>query len=209
MTISKPGTARAPGTSVTRAPDSVWSGRPNPTLVAEVGELPPRTALDAGAGEGGDACWLAAQGWQVTALDFSAAALHRVAEHAAAAGVEVTGLQLDLTRQPVPGRFDLVTSHYLQLPRDRREVAFGHLADAVAPGGTLLIVGHDPSDSATSVHRPHLAEMGWTALELAAGLGPEWSIEVAQSRPRIVRDAEGVEVSIGDAVLRAVRSVGR
>ena len=49
-----------------------WSGKPNASLVEEVAELVPRTALELGCGQGGDAIWLAAQGWTVTAADISA-----------------------------------------------------------------------------------------------------------------------------------------
>ncbi|HZF58086.1 MAG TPA: class I SAM-dependent methyltransferase, partial [Rubrobacter sp.] len=66
----------------------VWSGRPNPVLVDIVGSLRrPGTALDLGCGEGGDAIWLARQGWCVTAVDISATALDRAAVDAATAGV--------------------------------------------------------------------------------------------------------------------------
>ena len=57
--------------------DAVWSGEPNPHLVAEVAALTPGTALDVGCGEGADAVWLARQGWAVTAVDVSQVALER------------------------------------------------------------------------------------------------------------------------------------
>lgn len=57
----------------------MWSGQPNGSLVAEVADLEPGTALDVGCGEGADAIWLAHQGWKVTALDPSAVALDRAA----------------------------------------------------------------------------------------------------------------------------------
>ena len=67
-----------------------WSGKPNAALVEEVADLEPGTALDLGCGEGGDAIWLAAQGWTVTATDISQTALDIAARHAAEAGVTVS-----------------------------------------------------------------------------------------------------------------------
>ena len=58
--------------------DQIWSGNPNGTLVNEISGLAPGRALDVGAGEGGDALWLAEQGWNVTASDISQRALDRV-----------------------------------------------------------------------------------------------------------------------------------
>jgi hypothetical protein len=55
------------------------------------------------------------------------------------------------------------------------------------------------------MQRPHLAEMGWTADELAATLGEGWTIEVAEARPRRATDHDGREVTIHDAVVRARR----
>src|SRR5690606_20979365 len=66
-----------------------WSGHPNATLVAEVADLAPGTALDVGCGEGADAVWLAQRGWRVTGLDVSAVALERAARAAQDAGVEI------------------------------------------------------------------------------------------------------------------------
>ena len=56
----------------------MWSGNPNGTLVNEIDGLAAGRALDVGAGEGGDAVWLAEQGWRVTANDISQRALDRV-----------------------------------------------------------------------------------------------------------------------------------
>ena len=89
------------------ATDQVWSGNPNPRLVEHVADLTPGTALDVGCGEGADAIWLAARGWQVTAIDVSPVALERVANRAAEAGEQIaariTWQQADvLVWEPAP-----------------------------------------------------------------------------------------------------------
>lgn len=187
-----------------REREHTWSGAANQVLATEVADLAPGTALDAGAGEGGDACWLAERGWTVTGTDISSVALGRAAATAQDRGLHVEWLHLDLAAEAAPRTYDLVTSHYLHMPRVDRERAFAHLAAAVAPGGTLLVVGHDPSDMA-KVARPGLAEMGWTPQEVVDVLGTGWRVEVAESRPRQVHDERGREVNVADAVLRARR----
>src|SRR6201999_233202 len=123
---------------------SLWTGRPNPQLVTEAADLRPGRALDAGCGEGGDALWLAASGWQVTAVDFSATALARGAKEAAAQGLDerISWQQADLTSWSPEDQFDLVSAQFMHLPTPERTALFARLAAAVAPGGTLLIVGH-------------------------------------------------------------------
>lgn len=128
-----------------RSREQVFSGRANPLLVEVAGPLPAGTALDLGCGEGGDAIWLARQGWRVTAVDVAATALARTAEHAAAAGVadRVEVQQHDLSRSHPSGRFDLVSAQYLQSPVSfPREQVLRTVSHAVAVGGLLLVVDH-------------------------------------------------------------------
>lgn len=126
-----------------------WSGRPNASLVAEVAGMEPGTALDLGCGSGGDAIWLAGQGWSVTAVDVSATALAKAARDAAAAGIVADAIvweRRDLAVSLPAGPFDLVVSTFLhspvELPRAR---ILREAAGTVAPGGTLLVIGHAPS----------------------------------------------------------------
>ena len=192
-----------------RARAAIWSGRPNAQLVAEAAELPPGTALDVGSGEGADAIWLAERGWQVTAADISTVAIERARGHAEAAGVagRIEWAHTDITAwAPPEGRFDLVSAHFMHLPEARRRALHDRLAAAVAPGGTLLIVGHHPLDLQTTMPRMDLPGLLFTAEEIAAGLDPgEWEVQVTDARPRPATDPEGREVTIHDAVLRARR----
>jgi SAM-dependent methyltransferase len=191
--------------------DRIWSGNPNPRLVEQVTGIAPGTALDVGCGEGADAIWLAARGWHVTAIDVSTVALDRAAERAAEAGAEVADRviwqQADiLSWDPAPLRFDLVSAQFMQLPTPARESLHRRLAAAVRPGGTLLIVGHHPSDMETSVGRPHLPDFFFTADQIAAALEPDdWEIIVAAAPERQTLDPDGRPVTIRDAVLHAVR----
>jgi len=190
---------------------SVWSGEPNAQLVAEVADLPPGSALDVGAGEGADAAWLARRGWRVTAVDISSVALARAAaalEDEPETAARITWQHQDLTASPPPaGTFDLVSAQFLHLPAPQRDGVYSRLAASVAPGGTLLIVGHHPSDLDTSVRRPSTPGLLFTAEEIAASLDPhEWEIVTCTSRPRTTSDSEGTRVTVQDAVLRARRT---
>jgi SAM-dependent methyltransferase len=195
--------------------DGVWSGRVNDVLATEAAGLPPGRALDAGAGEGGDAVWLARHGWQVTALDVSRTALDRAAAGAAQAGVDLETRQADVTSWEAGGeRWDLVTASFLHFLPDRRDDVLRRLAAAVAPGGTLLVTAHDGSDLSAGIQRPGLPDWYATGEQMAAVLDPgEWTVEVAGTRPRQPRAHEqhghGAHghgsVHVADAVLRARR----
>lgn len=187
--------------------DAVWSGNPNAQLVAEASHLSPGTAMDVGCGEGADAIWLAMRGWQVTAVDFAAPALARAAAHADGVADTIEWVRADVRVSAPAGPFDLVSAHFIQLPTEPRRALFARLAAAVAPGGTLLVVGHHPDDLHTSVHRPPVPNMFYTAQQAAESLDPhEWAVLVADSRPRTVTGPDGDAVTIHDAVLRARRS---
>lgn len=192
-----------------RSADAIWSGDPNPQLVAEMSGVAPGTALDAGCGEGADAVWLAERGWQVTAADISTVALERGRTAAETAGVapRIDWRQADFTTWIPPERaFDLVSAQFVQLAPPLRETVFHRLAAAVKPGGTLLVVGHHPSDLETGVRRPKAPGVLYAAAEIAALLAPgEWDVVVDAARGRDVKDAEGRTVTVHDAVLRARR----
>jgi thioredoxin reductase/SAM-dependent methyltransferase len=185
----------------------IWSGQPNVILVAEVSGLAPGRALDVGCGEGADALWLAERGWRVTAVDISTVALERAAAQGKVLGLDVDWQHADLLAEPPEaGAFDLVSVHFMHLPSVERIALFDRLADAVAPGGTLLLVGHHPSDLQTTMSRPQLPDVFFTAEQLAAELdAATWEVLVAEARPRPANDAEGRELTIHDTLLRARR----
>ena len=187
---------------------SIWSGQPNAQLVTEVADLTAGTALDVGSGEGADAIWLARQGWTVTAVDISEVALTRGAANAATD--EASAARITWTRQnllewaPPESSLDLISAQFMHLPKEEREPLFIRLAAAVAPGGTLLIVGHHPTDMESGAHRPPRTDLFYTAEEIGLLLNPEqWDI-LAESRER-TQNHDGEALTIHDAVLRARR----
>jgi SAM-dependent methyltransferase len=185
--------------------EQVWSGLPNPALVAEVTGLTPGRALDVGCGEGADAVWLAGHGWDVTALDVSQVALQRAARHARDARVEVRWQNTGLLDAPVPaGTFDLVSAMYPALPRTPAEQAEKVLIAAVAPGGVLLVVHHADVDTAQAREHGFDPADYVSPADVAALLGPDWDVRIDQRRPRGTTTGAGAHHT-HDVVLRAHR----
>ena len=87
----------------------VWTAEPNRFVVAELQDLAPGQALDVAAGEGRNAVWLAARGWQVTAVDFSAAGLDKGRRLAQARGVAIDWVHADV-RDYQPGAASFLRS---------------------------------------------------------------------------------------------------
>jgi SAM-dependent methyltransferase len=185
--------------------EQLFSGNANGVLVTEVSDLPPGQALDVGCGEGGDALWLARRGWQVSALDISRVALHR----AAAAGADVAGrvawTQGDLMSAPLPaGAFDLVSAQYFPLPHDPEHTALRRLLAAVAPGGTLLVAGHDLADLPPEHGHGFDPNEFYQPAEIAKLLDESWTVLIDETRPRTAQAPEGTR-HVNDTVLRARR----
>jgi thioredoxin reductase/SAM-dependent methyltransferase len=193
-------------------PDRAWSGNANGTLVHEVSELTPGRALDVGAGEGADAIWLAERGWEVTATDISANALARVHAEAGRRDVVVNLVRGD-ANDPAPygtDTFDLVSLQYGSFKRTPDQRGLRSLLNAVAPGGTLLVVHHDPApmteptDVATqSWMFDPLAFVGVDEVASAVNALDTWQIDVHETRPRPPGAASVHHVH--DVVLRATR----
>ena len=194
------------------AQERVWSGRPNHALVTYAGDLAPATALELGCGEGADAIWLAERGWRVTGVDVSPTALARAADHARERGVTVTWVEVDLAEWHTTEIYDLVTAFFLHSPVNfPRAQILSRAAQAVAPGGVLLIVGHanfppwsrHHHDEADPHSRPTFPTIDETIQE--AGIDHGWEILAAETAPREVTGPDGQSATIHDTVVKARR----
>jgi len=184
----------------------------SPYLPAETKELRAGSALDAGCGKGTEAIWLARQGWQVTGADISGRALAAAASRAETAGVadHLEWVQADLTTWS-PGRdWDLVVTNYAHA--DTGQLAFyRHISSWVAPGGTLLIVGHlhghhTGARDGGQGHHDHPEHATATAADIT-GLfaGPDWQVRACYENTRTVAPG-GVPVELADVVVRIQRT---
>ena len=184
--------------------DQIGRRPPNAHLAGVAESLHPGRALDAGCGHGSDTLWLATRGWRVTAVDFSAAALAHGRSTAESLGADVAGriewVEGDLgSWTPQPGGYDLVTCLYVHVAGSVTEMV-RRMAAGVAPGGTLLLVGHRPVDPATGAPTPAAGQVQVDVDTAVAALDPRhWEFVVAEDRRR-VQTGSGV-----DAVIRARR----
>jgi SAM-dependent methyltransferase len=174
-----------------RAGDFEGAG-PNPTLTAVLAEAdpsgPPGKALELACGSGTNAVWMAGRGWRLTAVDWSAVGLDAGRAKAARIGAEVEWLEEDLFEWAPPSRaFDLVVIVYLHLPPEERLPVYTGAAAAVAPGGRLVVVGHDRLQALEGVPGPDPDRL-FTAAEIGAELtaaDPDLQVERAQVARRV------------------------
>ncbi|MCS4534814.1 bifunctional 2-polyprenyl-6-hydroxyphenol methylase/3-demethylubiquinol 3-O-methyltransferase UbiG [Corynebacterium sp. HS2168-gen11] len=114
----------------------IWSGNPNDALMKYATDVVGNTALDIGAGEGADSAWLLTHDFAVTAVEPSPIAAAVLREQAPTAHVLQTTFE-----QAELATYDLVTAFYTPLLDTATTVT--KLLEAVARGGTLLVVHHD------------------------------------------------------------------
>jgi SAM-dependent methyltransferase len=188
-----------------RASELVWGAAPNRWVEREVAELRPGNALDLACGEGRNAIWLARQSWRVTAVDFSAVAIGK-AKQLEARELEkpsIAWVVADATAFRAREAVDLALLCYLQLPAGERRAAVRHAAQALAPGGVLLVVAHDSRNLTDGTGGPQDASVLYTAADVAADLdGLGLTVEKAEEA---LRPVDGAERPAIDALLRASR----
>ncbi len=182
----------------------IWKAEPNRFLVEELDALPPGRALDLACGEGRNAVWLASKGWRVTGADFSRAGLAKAQRLATDRGVEVTWVEADVVEwRPPTASFDLVVVMYLHLLAEQRRQALAHAAAALAPGGVLLVVGHDTSNLLKGTGGPQDPAVLFGPDEIVQDLSGLQIERAEQVKRTVVTDAG--EATAIDALVRAVR----
>ena len=192
----------------------LWSTDANIWVKDLTQDQPAGTALDIAAGEGRNALWLVARGWEVTAVDFSVVALQRARaladEHLGRDADRLTTLEADVeTWVPKARSYDLVLVAYLHLPEQLRRSVMRAAAEAVASGGTLLVVGHDLENLGSGHGGPQNPEVLYRPSDIVADIEPAGLIvDRSETAARSVTDGQGQPAEALDALVVARRPVG-
>lgn len=184
----------------------IWSGRVNATTADAVSRIPGRgRALDLGSGEGGDAVWLAEQGWTVTAVDISPTAVARGRDAARARGLEdqqITWVAADLAGWTPSESYDLVTASFLHSNVELARIEIlRNAAGAISSGGHLVMVTHAeaPPWAPPGHHHEHMPtpEQDLAALALPEA---EWAVVHLGTVERAVSSPDGDPAVLRDGV---------
>jgi len=181
------------------AAELVWSAEPNLFLPPLIAALEPGAALDVACGEGRNAIWLARQGWEVTAVDFSPVGIEKAWQ--LSDGDDVEWVVADATIYEPSKQFDLVVVFYLHvLPEDLATV-MATASDALMPGGTLFAVGHALRNLTDGHGGPQYPEILWDEGTLAPMVEDLDIMELGE-RLRPIADTDTTAI---DLVLHAVK----
>jgi hypothetical protein len=143
----------------------------------------------------------------VTPFVASEVGLEKARRLASARGVEGEWIAADLLEyRPQPHTFDLVLVLYLQVPASERAPILRAAADAVADGGTFLLIAHDSSNLQDGYGGPQRADVLYRAQDVlgdidASGL----RIDRAERVQRQVQTPDGVHVAL-DTLVRGSRN---
>jgi SAM-dependent methyltransferase len=184
------------------ATELMWSAGPNLFVEQLCRDLTPGRSIDLAAGEGRNAIWLAEQGWDSTAVDYSEVAIDKARQIAEARGVTVTTEVADLTAyEPTPGGYDLVVVAYLHLPDEQLTPILGRAAAAVAPGGTFVLVCHDRDNLERGYGGPQHPDVLTSPDQVVAAIDTQLRVERAEVAERHVQTDDGERIALDTVVL--------
>ena len=135
---------------------------------------------------------------------FPAAGLDKGRRLAQARGVVIDWVRADVRdHQPEAASFQLVLIAYLQLHETELDGVLRRAAAALAPGGTLLVVGHDVTNLAEGTGGPPDPAVLYTPKSITRSL---WGLTIVRAERvrRPVATADGHRNAV-DTLVRAIR----
>ncbi len=118
---------------------------PNDFLVEQTHRIPAGRVLCLAEGEGRNAVYLAKCGYEVTAVDMSAAGLDKARRLAAASGVAITTQLADLASYEIePQAWQGIVSIFAHVPPPLRQRLYGSVVHGLRPGGVVIVEAYNP-----------------------------------------------------------------
>ncbi|NNE35967.1 MAG: class I SAM-dependent methyltransferase [Rhodothermales bacterium] len=159
---------------------------PNQFLESVANRIPKGKVLCVAEGEGRNAVYLASQGYDVAAVDFSSVGLeksHRLASHF---GVKISTHLSDLADYKFEGQsWEAIVSIFCHLQPDLRKLVHSRIVRALSPGGVLVLEAYTPQ-------------------QLTYGTGGPPAVELLVTLEELRVDFSGLEFVIGREVERQV-----
>jgi len=180
------------------APGYAFGKEPNAFLKAQARRLPAGgRALSVADGEGRNGVWLAEQGLDVLAIDFSPTALKKSRALAAERGVRLSSEVADVTTWRWPtDAYDVIAAIFVQFVTPvERSALFANFKRALRPGGLLLMQGYRPEQLQYRTGGPQEADRMYTRPLLEAAFGDMAQIEIFEHDSAISEGSSHVGLS--------------
>jgi SAM-dependent methyltransferase len=177
------------------APGYLFGTEPNAFLKSKADLLKSKAggqALSIADGEGRNGVFMAEQGLDVLAIDFSPQALAKSRALAKERGVTIRTEQADIASWAFPQTaFDVIVGIFFQFtPPDVRAGVFAGIKRALKPGGLLLIQGYRPKQLEYKTGGPSEVERLYTREMLQQVFGDLASLEIHE-HDSIIREGTG------------------
>jgi cyclopropane fatty-acyl-phospholipid synthase-like methyltransferase len=181
-----------------RAPGYAFGKAPNAFLKAQAQQLPAGgKALSVADGEGRNGVWLAEQGLDVLAIDFSPTALEKARALAAERGVWLRTELADVSTWRWPAdEFDVVAAIFTQFVAPaERPAFFANLKRALKPGGVLLIQAYRPEQLQYKTGGPSDPERLYTRALLEGAFGDMTQLDIREHDSAVSEGSSHVGMS--------------
>jgi len=164
------------------SPGYLFGKEPSAFLKAQVHRLRAgQTTLAVADGEGRNGVWLAQQGLDVLAIDYSPTALAKARALAAERGVSLRTEVADVTKWAWPkSAFDVIAAIFIAVAVADRPTFFANLKEALKPGGPLFMQSYRPEQINYKTGGPPDAALMCTREILQAAFGDLLELDIRE-----------------------------
>ncbi len=149
----------------------VYGKEPNTFLAEHYLKLPKGKVLSLAEGEGRNAVFLAAHGYEVTAVDASLVGLDKGRQLAKELGVHVEWIHADLNDFDLGlQQWDGIVSIFCPLPSSIRQKLYQKLPQALKPGGVFMLEAYTPDQIGRGTGGGNSHDVMQTVISLIAEL---------------------------------------